>query len=412
MPLIRSPSTGNTLNIADEVEEENIEQQNMIRKDNNIGSHMVTRRQAQLAAMNGNGLEGCQINQGNSGINEEHVRSIIHDSLNEFRLEISRTIGEEIRGAIANSNVASTNRNGEDQRRGNPLRRIDLDANESSVRPTSLSKDKLSNLIYNWHVTFKGPMNEVSIEDFIYRINTLTNIHLAGDFDIICQHAHILFEGKAEKWYWRYHRQTGNSFTWGDLCRNLRRQFKDTTSEYDLKEDMRRRKQRQNESFEDFLEILMGMSDRLETPLTEKEFIEMLIHNLKTELRYELLHVNIPNISVLRSEVRKHEKFYDDLKQWPQRSNFINRRQIAEIGADEECEDEVDVLNSMGEKLRCWNCDATGHRYHDCLAPRRIFCYGCGALDTYKPDCAKCGSKKGSLNSKRDVRLTMGPHPH
>lgn len=175
---------------------------------------------------------------------------------------------------------------------------------------------------------------------------------------------------------------------------------------------MRRRKQGHNEHFEDLLETLTGMSDRLETPLNEKEFIEILIHNLKTDLRYELLHVDIPNISVLRSQVRKHEKFQEELKQWPQRGNFRNRGQVAEIEADEEVEEEVDALNSMGDKLKCWNCDGTGHRYQDCKAPRRVFCYGCGALDTYRPDCVRCTSKKRQLNPKRDVIQAMGPHPY
>ncbi|XP_043065126.1 uncharacterized protein LOC122320765 [Drosophila ficusphila] len=64
--------------------------------------------------------------------------------------------------------------------------------------------------------------------------------------------------------------------------------------------------------------------------------------------------------------------------------------------------DEVRAIK-VAEKLTCWNCDAKGHRYHDCRKPRRIFCYGCGTPDTYKPDCAKCAS--ASENSKADVRL-------
>lgn len=244
----------------------------------------------------------------------------------------------------------------------------------------------------------------------------MTNIHLSGNFDIICQHAHILFKGNAEKWFWRYHRQTGNSFSWADLCRSLRKQFKDTTSDYDLREEMRSRKQKQNESFETFLETLMEMGDRVEIPLDERDFIEILIHNLKTDLRFELLHVNIPTISILRSEVRKHEKFYEELKQWPQRTNFISRKQISEVEVEVEArvdaDNEVDALNTMDAKLQCWNCDTIGHRYRECLAPRRVFCYGCGARDRYKLKCTNCASKKEPLNTRRDVRHSMGPHPH
>ncbi|KAH8391468.1 hypothetical protein KR200_005498, partial [Drosophila serrata] len=40
--------------------------------------------------------------------------------------------------------------------------------------------------------------------------------------------------------------------------------------------------------------------------------------------------------------------------------------------------------------LICWNCRKEGHRYQDCTAPRKVFCYGCGARNTYKPSCQRC----------------------
>lgn len=71
--------------------------------------------------------------------------------------------------------------------------------------------------------------------------------------------------------------------------------------------------------------------------------------------------------------------------------------------------EEIDGLDM--NKLKCWNCDLFGHRYQECLAPRRVFCYGCGRLDTYKPNCQHCMEKNRNLNFKKDVGLKMGPHP-
>lgn len=68
--------------------------------------------------------------------------------------------------------------------------------------------------------------------------------------------------------------------------------------------------------------------------------------------------MTIPTISVLRSEVKKHEKFYEELKQWPQRTHFINRRQVFEIETGEELTNEVDVLKWNDSNFKCWNCDA------------------------------------------------------
>ena len=52
------------------------------------------------------------------------------------------------------------------------------------------------------------------------------------------------------------------------------------------------------------------------------------------------------------------------------------------------------------ESLICWNCDKPGHRFDDCVGPRKIFCFGCGAKEIFKPMCPKCNP---SGNRKRDV---------
>lgn len=40
--------------------------------------------------------------------------------------------------------------------------------------------------------------------------------------------------------------------------------------------------------------------------------------------------------------------------------------------------------------LVCWNCRKAGHRYQDCQSERKVFCYGCGMANTYKPSCSRC----------------------
>lgn len=236
--------------------------------------------------------------------------------------------------------------------------------------------------------------------------------HRVTYYDLLCQHAHILFDGKARQWYWRFHRQTLGLFNWQDLCQALKKQFRETITDSDIKDDMRRRKQRANENFEDYLEVLMGMSDRLQTPISEQELVEIAIRNLRNEIRYELLHVNIPNISVLRSEVRKHEKFNEEVKQWSFRHNTSIRRQVSEVEVDldeDEIQEDVEVLNLS--EMRCWNCEVLGHKYQECLAPRRIFCYGCGKIDTYKPNCDICKSRTKHLNLKGGVTPSVDSHP-
>ena len=58
---------------------------------------------------------------------------------------------------------------------------------------------------------------------------------------------------------------------------------------------------------------------------------------------------------------------------------------------------EVNAIQNQDKVLRCYDCDEIGHYWYDCLKARTIFCYGCGAKNTYKPQCSTCSSKKINL---------------
>ena len=64
-----------------------------------------------------------------------------------------------------------------------------------------------------------------------------------------------------------------------------------------IKDDIRKRKQKPNESFEDFLDAIFTISDRLRVPMQETELVEIIVGNLKPNLRHELLHFEIISVA-------------------------------------------------------------------------------------------------------------------
>lgn len=182
---------------------------------------------------------------------------------------------------------------------------------------------------------------------------------------------------------------------------------------------MRRRKQKPSETFDSFLDSMMNISDKLRVPVSELEFVEIILRNLRAELRHELLHLNITDMATLGKEARKHDKFFEDISSHTSQRQRYGRTNITEVitetsndvnGIDgDECSNEINEVSASNSSLKCWNCDIPGHRYQDCLAPRRIFCYGCGAIDTYRPSCLKCVSKPENFIA--DVRRSMSGHP-
>lgn len=89
---------------------------------------------------------------------------------------------------------------------------------------------------------FDGSIDSIAVEEIIYRVNALTVSTLGGNFNALCQSAHILFLGRAQSRFWRYH-HSANALDWFDICNDLRRNFKVFKTDLDIKEPSRNRRQ-------------------------------------------------------------------------------------------------------------------------------------------------------------------------
>lgn len=264
----------------------------------------------------------------------------------------------------------------------------------SDIRP-----DRISQIMANWKIRFsgKGPL---SVDDFIYRVEALTSQTLDADFQITARYASNLFEGVASDWYWRYHKSVVQ-LNWVSLCSALRGQFKDARTDRDIRTEIELRKQRHNESFDDFYGVIASLADKLSIPMHESALVETLRANLLPEIQLEILYESANSIAQLRHLVRKREIFMQMVAK-PQinKPRPIFRQTDHAVDASSETELQQELLQEDFEidaiNLTCWYCKASGHRYQECTAERRVFCYGCGRADTYKPKCTYCSSKNAA----------------
>lgn len=272
-------------------------------------------------------------------------------------------------------------------------------SNNSSSSDLSSRPDKVLHIISNWRIKFSGTFNSISVENFIYRIEALTSQTLQGDFDLLCRNASSLFEGKAADWFWRYHRSV-ESVCWNGLCRAMRQQYSDSRSDVDIRELIRDRKQKQGESFDNFYESVVELTDRLKEPLSSSLLVEILRRNLLPEIQHEILNLKISSLQELRDICRRREFFMQDVRRKHglgfSKPTLVPKRvsELDEMVVNQDVEPlakTTDEIAAVG--FSCWNCRQSGHRYQECLADRTVFCYGCGTPDTYKPNCKKCNSK-------------------
>lgn len=179
---------------------------------------------------------------------------------------------------------------------------------------------------------------------------------------------------------------------------------------------MRARKKSMTETFDEYRNAVLKLSENLRTPLSELELVEILQRGLRPRIRQQLLYVQINSLAQLRVLSLKGESLLTEISKpiflnAPNnaRNNF-SRRQVNEIDAlddtDEENVSQVELHTEVDEitrrmsnyKLICWNCRQEGHRYVDCVQERSIFCYGCGLVGIYKPNCIACRSKNSNAS--------------
>ena len=301
----------------------------------------------------------------------------------------------------------------------------------SSNFHTSSYQIRVTNILQSWNIKFDGSDTGLSVEEFIYRIKSLTADYLNNDFHLLSKHLHILLNGKARDWYWRYRKQVAN-LNWNNLCTELRYQYKDFKTASDIKQQIRTRKQREGESFQIFFDDIIRMSDRLPIPLEEEELIEIVSRNLLPEIRKEMLYVNIISINQLRKLCFMRENLLQEEKEIRRSQQFSRTNQnvrrnvyaidcVEDVGNVDNVDSEefncssrqetntdmqVSAINNVPRKLICANCDKEGHHWQNCLAERRVFCYGCLAKNVYKPQCPKCNPKRSENSTQGAFNAT------
>lgn len=283
-----------------------------------------------------------------------------------------------------------------------------------------LSPDKVTAIIQSWNVKYDGASDGLLCEEFLYRIKCLVEETFNGNFnDTVAKNLHVLLTGKVKTWYWRY-RKTVTNIVWDSFCTEFRKQYKDYRTTFDIREELHNRKQKAFEPFETFYDAINSIIDRLAVPLDEEELIETVIRNLRPEIRHELLYVQVRSIGHLKQLCQKREKL---LNEESFKRNVTNRypamgqqRKVASVENNivfEENTREVDdkklvncsdfevnaIEGKLERKVQCWNCEEEGHFWDMCLKDRKVFCYGCGLRNVYKPQCVKCSNNSKNYRS-------------
>jgi len=333
--------------------------------------------------MDGNGLStadretpGCS-NASQASTNQPTIQGQLQVMQNNILSALTEKLNQLIEANVENclrrfnSAPASHNSNPDNRVRqpdtetwqGNHSNNSSFERNSGSLS-SELSRrpDKVGPIMNGCKLKFSG--TGLSVDNFIYQVDAMTNETLDGNFELMCKNVSSLFEGKAKDFFWRHHK-TVRQINWESLCSALRKQYKDDRDDGDIEELIRQRKQENNESFDSFFNAINVFLDEMERPLSNSKLVRILRNNLRPEIRHEILNVDISCVSHLREVCRKRESFLEDVKRshgYAKRVPF--KKDVAELDEDFGTEEVSEVeINGEIEALNvvCWNCHKEGH---------------------------------------------------
>lgn len=192
------------------------------------------------------------------GIDYSEINRLIQDNLNRILGNLHLAPQVNTNGTPNNNQSNGNNFQTSPNCNGPRRQQTRLNGNNSySISPiavsnlssSSLHGDKITSIIQNWNLKFDGSSTGLHVDEFLYRIRSLTKDNFNDDFNLICKNFHILLTGKARDWYWRYHKHV-RSIQWNEFCDAIRSQYKEYKSSFDIREEVRYRKQRAGETFD------------------------------------------------------------------------------------------------------------------------------------------------------------------
>lgn len=299
-------------------------------------------------------------------------------------------------------------------------------------QPQQTHRLNMGQIMARWSIRFPGN-NNLTMDEFIFRVETLAEADGIPQASLILG-LHLLLEKRAADVYWN-HRRKYPLATWDHLKCILLERYATQESDIELRKSIADRRQLTGESFADFCLDIENLAARMRRPMDEGELIEYLRNNMSFRLQDALMLHPTFTIRELQSHCRRFERVWMSQSQFTRRT--VGRVNEVDTAADmmpiEQpvneatytrmnnndfqpvlIPDEINAIQSRvgamhlnpsvnrAEYMVCWNCADLGHSFFDCVAPRTVFCYGCGAKNIYKPQCQNCHSgngRRGGSNS-------------
>lgn len=291
--------------------------------------------------------------------------------------------------------------------------------------------------IHQWRISFSGDGNGLSLHDFLSDLRMLQRSEGVNDAELYASVVH-LFAGRARLWYRSWYDTFG---CWDELLDALKREFLPPKYDYRLLASISNRRQKQSETFAEYLTIMQSQFNHLAIRVDERHKLGIIEENMLPKYAVAVSTIEIHSLTQLSNICRRIDfacskrdvgSLFEEKPHVARGVHHNRQRDVhemeasanegpgaaSELGVGEaECghpthpgDSEVcavqrapkPVTMNRGEPRKCFNCMAEGHNFAECKQTRNgVFCYGCGSRNVTLFNCKDC-SKNGKNGSGRD----------
>lgn len=253
--------------------------------------------------------------------------------------------------------------------------------------------------ISQWRISFSGERDGLHLYDFLSQIALFQRSEKVTDTEMMYSIIHLL-TGRARLWFMSVYEQFRD---WSQVITEMKREFLPANYDYLLFTDINNRRQKEQETFSEFLTHMQAMFKCLSIPIVESHKLYIVQRNLLPRYAMAIAPLELRSLYELSEACRRIDNATLHANRVSFSVPFNNIRPevcaVQQQFNNRNSSQSVPNVPRRNVYNKCWNCQAIGHSHRECQAPKNgIFCFGCGARGIIASDCDRCrGNGSGNL---------------